>query len=524
MSLFTCEHPQKVINPYSGETLFVPCGKCYLCRAKKASEWTERLEVERASHPYTLFGTLTYSDDYLPHFDYDGNGLVDVSTGELVPYDELKDFLDYDSINFINKRGCLPCGSVLDCQRFIKRLRETIRRGSLSDLPDSTDRQTDRYLRYFLVLEYGETTFRPHYHFLVFTSSKWFATYAKDVVAACWKTDSRRSDSEQLGIIDCQNVQSSASAYVAQYLNSFTNCPSIYRHRRFKPFKLFSKHPPLGSLVTKSKEVQELFHRESVKINMFRRSSNEFVEFPLPKSLYSRLYPKVVGFSRFPSYVLSGLYNSSYYVKGFSYKEFGEYVRKRAFTVFDGLSQYYVWLLNNTSESESNLHQVFSCLRRVGFQSEIFGVSCNTYYEKICRFYSNQDYDRLYSQFNDIESNEVSPSYQLLTDLVFIDRVSHCELDSITNHDLLILKSYGWDDTKMSLTDFLESLDFTSDLDYIQNLSKAKKIIEDTRKKKAKNEYLQYRTKDKEFINFLIDYHGLSKHYEGVVEPLPLSK
>ncbi len=520
MAYFSCEHPRKITNPYNGETLFVPCGECFICKSKKAATWTERLEVERASHPYTLFGTLTYSDKYLPRFDYLDEGLCNLDTGEFVPYSELNEFLDDDSINFINSRGFLPVGSVQDCQRFIKRLRETVRRGTLSGIKESCDRPSNRYIRYFLVEELGETTFRPHYHFLIFTSSKWFADHAKVIVASCWSTDNRYSDSEKLGIIDCQNVQSSASAYVAQYINSFTDCPSVYRWRGFRPFKIFSKAPPLGSLMQRTKEISELFSRGSVKVHMYERKTNKIVELPLPKSIYNRLYPKIVGFDRFPSHVVRGLYQQADNVKGLSFQEFGEYVRKRAFNVFDGVSQYFVWLLNNATDKESNLHSVFGTLRRIGFQSEQFKISSSSYYDKIVEFYKNLDLDRLNSQCKYLEdsSKYQSLSMQLLTDLVFLDRVSTSELSNLTKHDLLILKSYGYDENTLSLSDFLEEVDFTKDREYIDTLSKSKKIVLDSRKKKAKNEYLEHRRKDKTFINFLIDYHknGLSKYNEGV--------
>ena len=170
MHLFACEHPKRIHNPYTDDDLFVPCGECDICRSKKSLSWTERLEYERSLHPYCLFGTLTYSEEFLPKFYPTEDGFVDFLTGELVPYNEISnEYFDDDSIRFVTSRDCLPVGSVSDCQRFIKRLRSKVL--SNSSNTSGEDRKC-RYIRYFLVCEFGETTFRPHYHFIIFTSSK----------------------------------------------------------------------------------------------------------------------------------------------------------------------------------------------------------------------------------------------------------------------------------------------------------------------------------------------------------------
>lgn len=90
-----------------------PCGKCLNCRARSRQEWVFRLRQEYLSCNFGLFVTLTYDDEKLP-----------------------------------------PDGvSVRDVQLFIKRLRKHWKA---------------RAFRYYLVSEYGDHTFRPHYHGLFF--------------------------------------------------------------------------------------------------------------------------------------------------------------------------------------------------------------------------------------------------------------------------------------------------------------------------------------------------------------------
>lgn len=47
--------------------ILVPCGKCLLCRDKKAKDMATRATCETAAAEYPpLFVTLTYEDNYLP--------------------------------------------------------------------------------------------------------------------------------------------------------------------------------------------------------------------------------------------------------------------------------------------------------------------------------------------------------------------------------------------------------------------------------------------------------------------------
>lgn len=108
-----------------GETfplfMYVPCGKCRLCREAKVQDWMTRCMCETASSDYPpLFITLTYDNEHLPA---DG----------------------------VSKR---------DIQLFMKRLRIAVARY----LGDDDDKNR---LRYFLISEYGKNTHRAHYHLLL---------------------------------------------------------------------------------------------------------------------------------------------------------------------------------------------------------------------------------------------------------------------------------------------------------------------------------------------------------------------
>ena len=483
--------------------MFIPCGECDICRAKKSLGWSERLERERACHPYCLFGTLTYSEEFLPKFYPSDDGFVDTQTGELVPYSEIgNDLLDNDSIAYVESRGCLPVGSVVDCQKFIKRLRSQVLHNK------SGERQECRYVRYWMVCELGETCFRPHYHFIIYTSSKWLAEHAKDVVASCWSTDGRCSDKKQLGIVDCQNVQASATSYVAGYLNSFVNCPKIYHYKRFRPFHIFSKSPPLGTLFTNEKEVQELFNSGNCELSVYRRKTNEYVRVPFSKALCDRLYPKIVRFNDFPDHVLTGVYGLASNGPWCSFRDFEEFIRQRIFRTFDGVSEYLHKILNSAT-CESCLKRLYAVMNRIVIQSCQFKISPFTYGQRIIEFYKKCDYACLKSQLEcEVEISEKHGSKVcLLSDLVFVDNLSL--KTSFSSREMKIIESYAVDEKLYQFGDLVSDLDFSQIQDYVNLRSKCSKIVNEHRKKVAKNEYLEYRTKDRLFINFLKSYHGL---------------
>lgn len=98
--------------------LYVPCGKCILCKSKKVQDWQCRALCEsETSTTKPLWIGLSYNDRWLPE-----NGVVKA-----------------------------------DAQKFLKRLRIRLDRAGY-----------DHELRYFLCSEYGDNDGRAHYHLLLF--------------------------------------------------------------------------------------------------------------------------------------------------------------------------------------------------------------------------------------------------------------------------------------------------------------------------------------------------------------------
>jgi len=99
------------------EELDVPCGQCIGCKLLRSIAWASRCMHEIQLHEQNCFITLTYDDEHMPS--------------------------DYS----LRKE---------DFQKFMKRLRHAIK---------------PRKIRYFMCGEYGEESWRPHYHAIIFNYS-----------------------------------------------------------------------------------------------------------------------------------------------------------------------------------------------------------------------------------------------------------------------------------------------------------------------------------------------------------------
>ena len=189
-----------VVDNY-GETIplymCVPCGKCRICKNRKAKELAARCVAETNEYnsiPY--FITFTYNNNNLPH-----SGV-----------------------------------SKVDVQLFLKRLRSRLDYYGI-----------EHSLRYLAVAEYGSKTLRPHYHVILwnFPESEYFPTLISVIkfLERCWsmfkldknnkripKKDSDGNiirypnsgkiiyETEQIGFIKVLPMKEGCPAYVMKYM------------------------------------------------------------------------------------------------------------------------------------------------------------------------------------------------------------------------------------------------------------------------------------------------------------------
>lgn len=159
----------------------VGCGWCIGCRAEQGRQWAVRMYHESQLHKHSWFLTLTYDNLHLP------------KNGSLVPK---------------------------DLSRFIKDLRK--------HLPPKS-------VRWFGCGEYGETTFRPHYHAVLYgpdfldrvsgPARQGYPTWRSETLDDIWGK----------GLIDLTSLNFGACAYVGGYVTKKLMRPDTEYYERVNP-------------------------------------------------------------------------------------------------------------------------------------------------------------------------------------------------------------------------------------------------------------------------------------------------
>lgn len=162
----------------SWQRLKLPCGQCIGCRLEYSRQWANRCMLELQYHSESWFLTLTYDDAHVPQTAYAKN-----DDGEAAPALTLKP---------------------RDLELFWKRLRKE---------------HCNERIRYFACGEYGSSTYRPHYHAIVFglslndlrlyrRSPQGYDYFISDSLTQCWG----------LGFVVVGAVTWDTCAYTARYV------------------------------------------------------------------------------------------------------------------------------------------------------------------------------------------------------------------------------------------------------------------------------------------------------------------
>lgn len=199
-----------------GTRMEIPCRHCVGCRLDRAAEWQGRLMHEAKTHPLNSFITLTYSNEHLPR------------DGSLVK----KHFQD-----------------------FMKRLRKN----------------TGVKLRYFVCGEYGEESFRPHYHAIIFgydwpDKTKYATNRRGDVRFKSKKLEAQWG----LGACEIGSVTPDSCGYVARYVMkkiTGTMAESHYERVNKTTGELYQLLPEYINMSTKPAIGRNFYEKYSDEIN-----------------------------------------------------------------------------------------------------------------------------------------------------------------------------------------------------------------------------------------------------------------
>lgn len=198
------------VPPGMTKIISVPCGQCLGCRLDYSREWANRMQLELTYHSSSYFVTLTYDPSHVPISYHCSNKL----TGEALE---------------------MPTLSKRDVQLFMKRLRKS----------------TGQSIRYYISGEYGDKTYRPHYHAILFglslddlqffkRSGQGFDYYLSPKLQKIWGK----------GQILITQVTWDTCAYTARYMLKKLKGEGAQYYDEVNitpPFSVMSRRPGIGS-------------------------------------------------------------------------------------------------------------------------------------------------------------------------------------------------------------------------------------------------------------------------------------
>lgn len=218
-----CALDNKIYRPawkVNREFIQIPCGHCMSCRLEYSRQWANRCMLELLYYKSAFFVTLTYNENHVP-VDY----TIDPETGEAKP------------VMTLRKR---------DLQLFMKRLRK---------------RFGDN-IRFLGCGEYGSTTFRPHYHLVLFgldledlktdRQIRGCTYYTSDSLERVWSVNigsNRVPVYDNIGFCLVSDVTWQTCAYVARYVTKKLKGPAAQWYADMNmepPFMLMSRNPGIA--------------------------------------------------------------------------------------------------------------------------------------------------------------------------------------------------------------------------------------------------------------------------------------
>lgn len=203
-------------KPFRKANLSFGCGQCTHCRINRVRLWVGRMLLESYEHPVSAFLTLTYDQQNLP------------------------------SPPQVSKR---------EIQLFMKKLRA----------------YSGREYRYYAVGEYGDKTWRPHYHLIVYGLNP----TENALVEKCWKK----------GFVYYGLVTDSSCSYVSSYVIKRMTKKTDPRLGGLNPeFALMSRRPALGSQIVE--RITSAYHSEK-GLAAFEKQRRVQTEFRADGKVYS---------------------------------------------------------------------------------------------------------------------------------------------------------------------------------------------------------------------------------------------
>nr|DAG79680.1 MAG TPA: Replication associated protein [Microviridae sp.] len=338
-----CLHPYKFFNKYTNTTMIAPCGRCTACSVVSGNKKDLLIQAHASTYKCVAFVTLTFSNSNLPFARLVDVGsrtyLVDNECNDIILSDNdlINDFDKeklYDKFRCVNghnyKRGLIPYLDYSVLPLFFASLRQSLlqKRIRIYDNPDKTrfhyernDNYSEEKINYFLVGEYGTRSFRPHFHILFFFDDPSFYKRLSKTISKIW----------MYGSVNFKISTGSASSYVASYVASNVCIPFILKSSSIRPKSLHSLR--FGYKLFETCQNQIAQDVSCFTNDVYFTSNGKVKSIGFTNSYINSLYPKQVGFTKLPSFVLYRLYTC--YEKVVSYYSECSPTKLANYIVFD---------------------------------------------------------------------------------------------------------------------------------------------------------------------------------------------
>lgn len=236
-----CSNP--ITIKINGEEKKVKCGKCEICRARRAKDWSIRLICEAKYHKKVSFITLTFDNKILLSKDKKINKYK-AETSFIFHINNSKEYF----------------------KKFIKRLRKKYK---------------DKYISYYHIGEYGEKTKRPHHHAIIFGIN--FEEDRKETNRS--KTGHIQYESTTLnelwgaGKCTIQDANENNIIYSAQYIN--------------KKQKMDKRYKSIFSFSNRSKISQKWAIRNHQELRKGYIETKDKKKFPIPETFKNLIKKRI---------------------------------------------------------------------------------------------------------------------------------------------------------------------------------------------------------------------------------------
>lgn len=299
--------------PLGAPIPFYPCGKCAACLSNSVSRSQRLLQYELSLHKYTMFILLTYRDDDIPTFEltfnYSEGDYIDAIAAQGDKFLSrftlsIDDYNEFSSI-YAKQHGKsfeLPISSrkrysfyslCYDHVRaFIKRLRRSLDKRNLPGFS------------YAYCGEYGPSSFRPHYHLLLFFDDVRAYSYIREHYYSRWP----------YGFSNFQDYSGTDGRYITQYLTSSSGYAVIRRYLpEFRPRFFHSKHLGFGRYERISSDVSISQGTRYSELPFLSLPTSRGLQTVFPHVSYlSSEFPKCPGLLLLPIWSLCRSYSISF--------------------------------------------------------------------------------------------------------------------------------------------------------------------------------------------------------------------